>query len=120
MAPSRKPARVSGEKKLIPGTQVDDDWSDIELGDLDAICTQVESAVAAIEESVGGSAAEEVDDDGLGSLASEDLLAAMEEIEAAVDRAAGIADQPPSGKWSKYIESRLSDAKPEINSPGHE
>lgn len=41
MAPSRKPARMSGEKKLIPGTQVDDDWSDIELGDLDAICTQV-------------------------------------------------------------------------------
>lgn len=49
----------------------------------------MESAVAAIEESVRGSAAEEVDDDGLGSLASEDLLAAMEEIEAAVDRAAG-------------------------------
>ncbi|KAF4653625.1 hypothetical protein FOZ61_008856, partial [Perkinsus olseni] len=119
-APLRKPARPSGEKKLIPGTQVNDDWSDIELDDLEAACTQVECAVAALKDPAAETAKGVDYDDDFGSLVSEDLLAAMEEIEAAAERAAGTDEQPPWGKWAKHIESRLSSEKPQINSPAHE
>ncbi|KAF4671478.1 hypothetical protein FOL47_001530 [Perkinsus chesapeaki] len=115
MSPERAAVKPSG-RKLIPGTQVDDDWSDIDFDDLDAACTQVECAVAALKPSPP----EGDDDDEFGSLASEDLLAAMDEIEAAANKAAGFYNEPPSGKWSKYVESRISGEKAEVDAVAKE